>query len=376
MEKYVTTRQLLNDGKKLIRTISSDTRVKPSWVNPRTSKSAKFSPECYMDGQHIIAMAKGCLPSDALVDRPHWTRLQLLEKLRQSSLDNAHYRIFGKRGKLITRLNELPHPQPKRLTFSAVSDTRSSTFDHGCELYRLCVYGASGRPMEDWRCRPMPFGIYNLGRYLWEKNHPFLTDLSRVSPPNSCQVNFYYSRFKGHIRKHRDNGIRDMGGCVHYMSTPIEENSQLHGTNVMTFSIGSPMEFTLHAFKDDKSGKNNAGMYTDTAGLTTTLEDGSCFLLHPTDDETHMHSARFVGVEYYGVRCALNFRWCVNEKWFYSDKHPLPSLRCAYANHVEMEKRQIQWQFLLHGKERNYKKREWVAEMVRYNCYNQHYFNS
>lgn len=316
------------------------------------------------------------LPVDAIVDHPHFTKLCLLEKLRESDLDNAHYRVFGKRGWAVTRLNELPHPQPRRLTFSTVSDIKKCELQHGGEMNRLLIYGSSGRPMEDWRCRPMPNDIYNLGKYLWERNYPYLTELSKVCPPNSCQVNFYYSRFKGHIRKHRDNGIRDCRGDVHYMSTPNSENSQLHGTNVMTFSLGHTMEFTLHAFRDDNSGKNNASMYTEIDGMTWKLNDGSCFVLHPVDDETHMHSARFVRADYFGVRAALNYRWCVNEKWFYGNQHPVKTLRWAYANHVEMTLDQIQWKFLLDGDERNYSREEWINLMVKYNCWNQYYFNS
>ena len=371
-----TTHMCLEDGRKRGITNSHAVKNEPTWVNPRSGLSVFFTRGNYKCGKALIDQVRNVLPADAIIDYPHYTKLDLLRKLKTSDLDNAHFRIFGKRGKAITRLNELPHAQPKRLTFSTVSDRRECGIEHGGVLNRLLIYGSSGRPMEDWRCRPMPNEIYNLGKYLWERNYGYLTELSQVCPPNLCQVNFYYSRLKGHIRKHRDNGIRDSMGDIHYMSTPNSENSQLHGTNVMTFSLGHPMEFTLHAFRDDNSGRNNAKMYTDNDGLTLNLEDSSCFILHPKDDETHMHSAKFVGDNYFGVRVALNYRWCVNEKWFYTDQHPVKTLRWACANHVEMKADQIQWKFLLQGNERNYSKKEWIDIMLRNNCSNQYYFKS
>ena len=323
-DEYATTYLALVDGQRFKDTGHRPIGgiIAPMWTNQRTGKSVLFRSISYKDGIGIIRLAIGCLPREALSDKPNWTKLCLLNRLRRSKLDNAHYRIFGKRGNLITRLNELPHPQPKRLTFSTISDIGECGQSHGRLLYRMMIYGASGRPMEDWRCQPMPMEVYNLGKFLWQKNHAHLTDLSKVCPPNSCQVNFYYSRFKGHIRKHRDNGTRDAKGGVHNMSTPNSENSQLQGTNVMTFTIGDPMNFTLHALRDDKSGKNNAKMYTDVAGLTTTLDDGSCFVLHPSDDEQFMHSAKFAKNGGNSVRIAMNFRWCRNEKWFYGFKSP------------------------------------------------------
>jgi len=375
---YATTHQCLVDGRERRKKGSpmKPQRIKPTWVNPRTERSVAIPGKYYTQRMDIIEKAIKCLPEGVMIDNPGWTDLQLLQRLKISSMDNAHYRCFGKRGNLVTQLNELPHPQPKRLTYSTISNVAACAKNHGGQVNCLIIYGSSGRPMEDWRCRPMPIDIYNLGKFLWERNHEYLTDLSRVCPPNSCQVNFYYSRFKGHIRKHRDNGIRAMNGVTRNMSTPNRENSQLHGTNVMTFTIGASMEFTLHAFKDDMSGKNNAGMYTDTYGLTTTLDDCSCFVLDPIDNETHMHSARFNQTEKFLVRAALNYRWCVNEKWFYGNNHPQASLRWAYANHIEMDKKEIQWKFLLEGRECNYSKVEWYRCMVENRCSNQYYFDN
>ena len=258
---------------------------------------------------------------------------------------------------------------------SALADVDKTEAKDGKCLFALMMYGASGRPMEDWRCRPMCIDIFLLGVYLWTKNYDHLTDLSKVCPPNSVQINFYYSTLKGHMRKHRDNGIRGHKGKVHQISTPRSENSQIHGTNVMSFTVGSTMMFSLESFFPGKDGKNCAQMYKRTEGMTIDLDNYSCFLLHPQHDEDLMHSAKFASAVPGQVRISFNFRWCQNQKWFYGNMHPLPSMKHALASHIEMNPEKVQWNFLLRGQERNYDRDEWDMIINKRKRSNQIYFS-
>ena len=89
-----------------------------------------------------------------------------------------------------------------------------------------------------------------------------------------------------------------------------------------------------------------------------------------------MHSAKFVGSGVNRVRVAMNFRWCRNEKWFYGSNHPQNTLRWACANHLEIPREKIQWEFLLEGREQNYDRDEWEAAMCKKRCTNQYYFEN
>ena len=376
----VTMKEVLLVGRKQRDTPSKDRQavpgVAPTWVNPESGLSLKFPPEVCIHGQDIIQKAVNTLPTKALQGKHDETTRDLVERIRQCDLDNAHYRNFGRAGHLVTRLNELPHPQPKRLTMSAVADFACTQDIPGIAMWKLLIYGSAGRPMEDWRCRPITREVFMLGIFLWRMTYHHLTDLSKVFPPNSCQINFYYSTFGGKMREHRDNGIRDNKGRVHNMSTPRSENSQVHGTNVLSFTVGDTMKFKLSRSVKRTTGYHEKRTLECDDGMTMELEHGSCFLLHPHDDENFKHSAWFPRKSKGLVRVSFNFRWCQNLKWFHSGAHPIHSLEHALASQLEMRDKQIHWRFLLEGKERNYNKKEWEEVMKRKKCSNQFYFNS
>ena len=372
---WISMYEILRDGTLFEKNMTTKEAYEPDWVNPVTGLTVKLDKRCFMDGQMIISKAVSKLPPDAMRVVKDESVSDLMCRIRYSHLDNAHYRNRGRIGWMVTRLNELPHKQPKRLTFSAVVDSMPTTsLDHGKHLFRLNLYNSNcGIPLEDWRCRPMEREIYELGKYLWGKVHNRLSTMSKVFPPNSCQINFYYEALDGKMTKHRDYG----SGGGRGRNKVDSEDCQIQGTSVISFSVGAPMMFSQYRY-DETNSKGCVSVYdryvTDE-GLSTMLWDGSCIVLHPKDDEIMLHGARFKKGGGDGVRAVFNYRWCQNWKWFYDNNHPMKSLRCAVANHLEIEDEDIKWNFLLEGRDRNYGKEDWERE-IKSKGYTMHkYYN-
>ena len=112
----------------------------------------------------------------------------------------------------------------------------------------------------------MSWAWFVVGLFLWVACWPYLSPISRRSPPTHMQLLFYYYILKAAMGRHRDNSsAADIEKCVNgeQLGTAGHasggaENSQMIGSNVMVFTLGTcPMTFTL-AFppKDDITRKN------------------------------------------------------------------------------------------------------------------------
>ena len=356
IKHWIGMNEILKDG--IVFETEKKKRIspKPSWKNPISGMTMKFDVCEFFDGRELINRAISKMPEEACRIVPDEQIPNLMERLRGSNMDNSHYRNRGRVGWMVTRLNELPHKQPKRITMSAVLETKTTGPAHGNEIFKMLLYNSNnGIPLEDWRCRPMDREVYELGKYLWQKLHGILSTISKVCPPNSCQVNFYYAALGGDIKKHRDYGIGGGSG----RNKVDKEDCQIVGTNVMSFTYGSPMLFSQYTNHKTTGG----GKYRTSERHTTTVEEGSCLVLHPDDDKNMLHGAKFAGENNNAVRVVFNYRWCQNAKWFYGNEHPMRSLRCAVANHLEIPDMSIRWKFLLEGRERNYNREDWDREI-------------
>ena len=362
---------------------SHQTESNVVWRNPTSGRSLVLGKECYSTGDMIIKNAVKTIPHDAMYVPYSESKRDLAIRLSRTNLDNSHFHNFGRYGRIITRLNELPHPQPKRITYSAVVDEAKCEGKYGGNLFKLMLYDRSGnRPLEDSRCRPMPREVYLLGKYLWESNAKYLTELSRTVPPNSCQINLYYSAYGGAQKPHSDNSRRKrrstyqrrkkshhriqnntrLCGDVQNFENPlakIRNSAQIHGTNVMSFSAGSSMKLSMYQYN------KNTDKFETNKVLGVILEHGTCFILDPRDDETMLHGAKFLCKSGGMVRASFNFRWCRMAHWFYGDQHVHRSLRNAVASHIEIKSKDVKWKFLLEGKERNYDYDKWKHEVEK-----------
>jgi hypothetical protein len=53
-------------------------------------------------------------------------------------------------------------------------------------------------------CVPMPRYMYDFMNMIWERTRDIMPSAARDIPPNHCSKQFYYSKFKGGLNKHRD----------------------------------------------------------------------------------------------------------------------------------------------------------------------------
>ena len=210
--------------------------------------------------------------------------------------------------------------QPKRMSRSVVVDEDTSS-------YLLYNYTSYGRAESDFECRPMCWPWFLLMCNVWLEVWPYLTPLSRKSPPTHCQLLFYYTRLRARMNEHRDNAskstlhdIAKRNGLSLFEghASGTDENSQVPGTNVVVFTTGDiGQNFSLHAV--DGSILYEADRSEHVASRTWRLDWGTVCVLDPTDDLTMTHEALFVNKETGHVRKAWVFRWLQSARHFSKD---------------------------------------------------------
>ena len=145
------------------------------------------------------------------------------------ALDDIHVMEKGMSEKIV-RLNATSYPQPRRISWSV---TLGDVYHDGverCLVRDLFSYSQSYRPPSDWRARPMPTDVFNLGVHLWAVTYGHLSAISRVCPPTGCHVMIYHSQFGnkgGCVGYHRDNGLLKPDGRIGQVGYNEDENSQI-----------------------------------------------------------------------------------------------------------------------------------------------------
>ena len=118
-------------------------------------------------------------------------------------LDSIHVLRKGK-GPGFLPLNHTEYAQPRRVSWSVL--VRPPYLDdEGDEVCHLFAYTQFGRQTKDFRARPMPLPIFDLGLQLWKVAFPVLSAVSQLHPPTACQMMLYYDLFRGSMGRHRDN---------------------------------------------------------------------------------------------------------------------------------------------------------------------------
>jgi hypothetical protein len=135
----------------------------------------------------------------------------------------------------------------------------------------------------------------------------------------------YHSQFGnkgGCVGFHRDNGLLSPNGTIGHVGYNEDENSQIKGSSVITFSIGAPMIFQ---FKKPPGDLNQHEVrkkdHVTDENLRVLLCHGDVLVMDPRDDERFVHGACFQNSEkkHSSVRIVFVFRWLSKKNQFYED---------------------------------------------------------
>jgi hypothetical protein len=99
------------------------------------------------------------------------------------------------------RLNASAYPQPRRRVYGVIhSENLLVSGTSVANLYHYPINNHIARSM----CVPMPSYMYDFMKMIWERTRDLMSSAARDIPPNHCSQQFYYSKFKGGMNKHRD----------------------------------------------------------------------------------------------------------------------------------------------------------------------------
>jgi hypothetical protein len=138
------------------------------------------------------------------------------------------------------RLNASAYPEPRRRVYGVIHSENVSV--HDTSVANLYHYPINSR-IEKSMCFPMPSYMYDFMKMIWERMRDLMLSAARDIPPNHCSQQFYYSKFKGGLNKHR--GIKkEKDG-----TSPF-----LPGKPIVAVTIAHPMSFEVYApvYKDKK----------------------------------------------------------------------------------------------------------------------------
>jgi hypothetical protein len=135
-------------------------------------------------------------------------------------------------------------------------------------------------------CVPMPSYIYEFMKMIWERTRDLMPIASRDIPPNHCSQQFYYSKFKGGLNKHRD-----------VKKTKDGTSQFLPGSPIVTVTIGHPMLFEVYAPVDNDK-KETYLSNAVTSSYKNIISDilithGQVLIWQARNDERYMHALRF-----------------------------------------------------------------------------------
>ena len=167
-------------------------------------------------------------------------------------------------------------------------------------------------------CEVMPHALTDLISMLHDAALPFLTTASRMSPPNSCELNMYYTAFESKIGRHRDNFEReDLDTYLQTRYPSFMKNKkgfQKADTCVMVWTMANaPMQIKL-SYPPRKTGHARVDQYVSHPDFCMSAANGTLFILSPTDDLFFCHEAFFTEETQQlfgntGYRFAFVMRW-------------------------------------------------------------------
>lgn len=225
----------------------------------------------------------------------------LVSRLTASTfLDDMHVPRAGRTAGYVgrtQRLNNTSMPQPRRVTMSVRVSPISS--EGGADTEILFDYKNFKAHEAHKQTRPMPSSIFDLGLACWMAAYDYLPPSSKACPFTHCQLLVYYECFGGRIGQHRDNTstkhLSDfLSGTTSSLLTALgEEESQVLGTSVVVFSLGTgTMQFILRYPHGDNLHESRKD-YIVHERFRVPLGPGTLFVLDPWDDLFFTHEAYF-----------------------------------------------------------------------------------
>jgi hypothetical protein len=155
----------------------------------------------------------------------------------------------------------------------------------GTSVANLYHYPINNRIVKSM-CVPMPSYMYDFMKMIWERTRYLMPIAARDIPQNHCSQQFYYSKFKGGLNKHRDAKKKKDG-----------TSQFLPGTPIVTVTIGHPMLFEVYA-QVDSDKKETYSSNAVTSSYKNMISDilmthGQVLIWQARDDERYMHALRF-----------------------------------------------------------------------------------
>jgi hypothetical protein len=256
---------------------------------------------------------------DALVSKMSDTSKSLSQRLASCDfLDPITTLSQGNGKKGYVLLNRTDYSQARRKSWSCTVEQSPLASANVNDCVNLLCYPHLYRPSKmDYYCAPMPMPVFVLGVELWKTAWPYLTEVSKKTPTNHCELLCYYTLFGGSMGRHRDNfksnDLRD------YLATGKDPRAgrasvQITDSNVLIWSMGNaPMTMSL-SFppKDGDPGERSSYIVHPTFQFE--LAAGTLFVFAPLDDLFFCHETEFLrrvleAVGAAGHRFAFVYRW-------------------------------------------------------------------
>ena len=205
----------------------------------------------------------------------------------------------------------------------------------------------------------MRWAVFALGLVLWVAAWPWLTQISRQTPPTHCQLLLYYWLLRCAMNGHRDNSsssdiekmAEGLGIGTEGHASAGAVNSQRVGSNVLVFTTGTaPMVFTL-AFAHADDILENREEYVVHPRYQMELCGGTLSILDPVDDLVFTHGAKFSGNFRISAvdgdrswwRKGWTFRWLQAPEDFYEDTRGLRLSAARVTKHGDHPRSDVVW---------------------------------
>ena len=318
-----------------------------------------------------------CIPNE-LIPRADDTVETLFARLSESDYFDVMPVLQGGNGgkkgsKKRVDLNDTDYSMPRRKTWSVL--VRGEHFDADHDRVRtMYLYSSSQLEPKDWQTEPMPMPVFIFGVHIFHglRNHGMLSPASMHSPPNACQVLFYYGAFVPHLSRHKDNfTVREFLEVMRHCFMPQPEglhegdvreprvdveklvadakrkiasgecagtpqsgsaNSQLIGSDVLVYSMGNvDMDFRLCFPPKGDRLEASLREYDITPSYTFPLGPGTVFVFRGLDDFLFAHETSMdYQIDWYPkvnpsrnpqhfYRIAFVYRWLELQRDFFAE---------------------------------------------------------
>jgi hypothetical protein len=279
MKNHVRIQQLISDMNKARIRDPFQYTINPVWVSP--SGDSHLLDDVFHDDEGCVkalfnegVFNKNCIPGKT--DSAE----ALVAKFDKLDMFDAMY-VHVKKDQ--ERLNASAYTQPRRCVYGVINSENLSV--DGTSVANLYHYPINNRIAKSM-CVPMPSYTYEFMKMICERTRDLMPIAARDIPPNHCSQQFYFSKFKGGLNKHRDVKKKKDG-----------TSQFLPGSPIATVTLAHPMLFEVYA-PVDKDKKETYSSNAVTNSHKNMISDilmthGQVLIWQARDDERYMHALRF-----------------------------------------------------------------------------------